>query len=129
MKNTRSIKENHVFRALYARGKSAACRTMVLYARKHRDGAVNQLGITVSVKLGCAAERNRIRRRLKEAYRLNETRLNYACSLLLRTDQSVTDAALNSGFESLRTFHRVFREHFHQTPGSFRKTLPVGEEL
>lgn len=60
---------------------------------------------------------------------LNETRLNYACSLLLRTDQTVTDAALNSGFESLRTFHRVFREHFHQTPGSFRKTLPVGEEL
>lgn len=75
VKKTLSIKENHVFRALYARGRSAACRTMILYVRRHRDPAVNHLGFTVSVKLGCAAERNRIRRRLRETYRLNETRL------------------------------------------------------
>lgn len=97
MKNTRSIKENHVFHALYARGKSAACRTMVLYARKHRDGAVNQLGITVSVKLGCAAERNRIRRRLKEAYRLNETRLKSGFDIVIVGRR----AALTAPFDQL----------------------------
>jgi len=35
----------------------------------------NRLGVTVSVKLGGAVQRNRIRRRLKEIYRLNEEKL------------------------------------------------------
>ena len=44
---------------------------MVLYARRNRTG-VNRVGITVSKKLGKAHIRNRIRRRLREVYRLNE---------------------------------------------------------
>ena len=75
MNKTRSIKENHIFRALYSRGQSSARRTMVLYARRHRSKAVNHLGITVSVKLGCAVVRNRIRRRLREIYRLNREKM------------------------------------------------------
>ena len=35
----------------------------------------NHLGVTVSTKLGGAVQRNRIRRRLKEIYRLNEEKL------------------------------------------------------
>jgi len=44
---------------------------MVLYARKNRTNT-NRVGITVSKKLGHAVVRNRVRRRLREAYRLNE---------------------------------------------------------
>ena len=33
---------------------------------------MNRLGLTVSTKIGKAVQRNRIRRRLKEIYRLNE---------------------------------------------------------
>jgi ribonuclease P protein component len=44
---------------------------MVLYARKNRTGT-NRVGITVSKKLGKAHVRNRVRRRLREVYRLNE---------------------------------------------------------
>ena len=43
----------------------------MLYARpNHTNG--NRVGITVSKKLGHAVVRNRIRRRLREVYRLNE---------------------------------------------------------
>lgn len=83
MNKTRSIKENHIFRALYSRGQSGARRTMVLYARRHRSKAVNHLGITVSVKLGCAVVRNRARRRLREVYRLNETRLKSGYDIVI----------------------------------------------
>jgi len=75
MEKTVSITENRTFRALYRRGKTAARRTMAVYVCKNRLKTVNRLGLTVSVKLGGAVRRNRIRRRIKEAYRLSEGRL------------------------------------------------------
>ena len=72
MKYTVSLKENRVFRRLYAKGKSAVSPAMVLYCRKN-GRKENRYGITVSTKLGKAVTRNRVRRRLREIYRLNET--------------------------------------------------------
>lgn len=71
MKYTVSLKENRVFRRLYAKGKSAVSPAMVLYCRKN-GRKENRYGITVSTKLGKAVIRNRVRRRLREIYRLNE---------------------------------------------------------
>lgn len=70
MKFSASLKLNHVFRRLY-RTNGFAGPYLILYARKNR-GETNRVGITVSKKLGKAHIRNRIRRRLREAYRLNE---------------------------------------------------------
>ncbi len=70
MKFSTSLKLNHVFRRLY-RSSGYAGPYLVLYARKNKTGG-NRVGITVSKKLGKAHIRNRIRRRLREIYRLNE---------------------------------------------------------
>ena len=72
MQHTQSLCENNRFRALYARGKSAAAPSLVVYARKNRLKTISRMGITCSVKLGGAVQRNRMRRRLREAYRLQE---------------------------------------------------------
>lgn len=64
-----SIKENSDFKRLYYKGKSAVKKRIVLYYRKNRF-SYNRLGITVSVKVGNAVVRNRIRRLIKENYRL-----------------------------------------------------------
>lgn len=72
MQFTRSLKQNGQFRRLYNRGKSAADRNLVLYCRRNGTQE-NQLGLTVSAKLGCAVVRNRLRRRLRECYRLHES--------------------------------------------------------
>ena len=72
MKFSSSLKLNHIFRRLYATS-GHANGYLVLYAKKNRLG-VNRVGITVSKKLGKAHVRNRIRRRLREVYRLNESR-------------------------------------------------------
>ena len=69
MKFSSSLKLNHIFQRLY-RGSGYANGYLVLYARKNRTGT-NRVGITVSKKLGKANVRNRIRRRLREVYRLN----------------------------------------------------------
>ena len=43
----------------------------------------NRLGLTVSTKLGNAVRRNRIRRRLREAYRLLEPRLSHGFDIVI----------------------------------------------
>ena len=70
MKQHYSLKKNSDFRRLYDKGKSAATPYLVLYCRKNRLGH-NRAGYTVSVKLGHAVVRNRVRRRLREIVRLN----------------------------------------------------------
>lgn len=51
---------------------------------------------------------------------LNDLRLNYACTMLVHTDHPITDIYLNAGFESQRTFNRVFKERFHLSPRDYR---------
>ena len=70
MKFSSALKRNHIFSRLYSSA-GFANGYLVLYARKNRT-AYNQVGITVGKKLGCAVVRNRIRRRLREVYRLHE---------------------------------------------------------
>lgn len=70
MKFSSSLKLNHIFRRLYATS-GHANGYLVLYARKNRTDR-SRVGITVSKKLGHAVVRNRVRRRLREVYRLNE---------------------------------------------------------
>ena len=71
MEFSQSLKQNHLFRRLYRRGQSAANRELVVYCRRNGQGG-NRVGLTVSAKLGCAVVRNRLRRRLREIYRLHE---------------------------------------------------------
>ena len=70
MEFSHSLKLNHIFRRLYA-SSGHGNGYLVLYARKNRTDT-NRVGITVSKKLGGAVTRNRVRRRLREVYRLNE---------------------------------------------------------
>lgn len=70
MKFSSSLKLNHIFRRLYNTS-GHANSYLVLYARKNPT-ATNRVGITVSKKLGGAVVRNRVRRRLREVYRLHE---------------------------------------------------------
>ncbi len=71
MLHTVSLNKNYLFRRLYKSGKSKASDSMAVYCRRNSLG-VTRLGITVSTKLGGAVVRNRARRRLKEAYRIQE---------------------------------------------------------
>lgn len=54
---------------------------------------------------------------------LNEIRLDYACALLEYSNDSILEIAMNSGFESQRTFNRVFRERFRKSPRDYRMDI------
>lgn len=71
MQFSSSLKLNHIFRRLYHKGQSAANGYLVLYCRRN-GSARNRVGLTVSAKLAHAVQRNRLRRQLREIYRLHE---------------------------------------------------------
>ena len=71
MQFSKSLKLNHLFRRLYQKGKSAANKYLVIYCRRN-GSEENRIGYTISAKLGHAVVRNRVRRRLREIYRIHE---------------------------------------------------------
>ena len=57
---------------------------------------------------------------------LNETRVNYACYLLIYTEKNITEIAFLCGYESIRSFNRNFVKIKICTPKEYReKTTPA----
>ena len=54
---------------------------------------------------------------------VNGVRLNYAVAALENTMDSITNICLDCGFESQRTFNRVFKERYKITPREYRKRI------
>ncbi len=97
MRHTYSLKRNNDFRSMYARGKNSAGVYLAIYSRRNRLG-YTRLGLTVSTKLGGAVTRNRIRRRIKEAYRLTEAKYLPGMDLVI----VARSKALNCKFTALQ---------------------------
>lgn len=91
MEFTVTLKKNHEFRRLYSKGKSTATACLALYCRKNGSGR-NRIGYTVSNKVGHAVVRNRIRRRLREIYRLHEAELARGYDLVVVARMRAADA-------------------------------------
>ncbi len=75
---------------------------MVVYFKKNRYGQ-SRLGITVSKKVGNAVTRNRVRRLIKENYRLMEpeVRTGFDVVIVARTRMAASD--FHATGASLRT--------------------------
>ena len=54
---------------------------------------------------------------------VNGIRLNYAISMLNGTNKPITTICFDSGFESQRTFNRVFKERYRVTPREYRLNM------
>ena len=77
-----TVKQNGDFRRIYRRGRSAVAGGVVVYCLKNRAGG-SRLGVTVSKKLGHAVVRNRVRRRIRELYRLNRDKMRSGWDVII----------------------------------------------
>lgn len=87
------MKYNNDFRYLYKKGASVAGAYLVIYAKKVSGKNENILGITVTKKLGNAVVRNRVRRLIRECYRLREDKIKggYKLVIVARTRAAGAD--------------------------------------
>lgn len=90
------IRKNEGFKAVYKEGKTHRDTYFVLYTRaveEHDSQPFAKIGFTISKKIGNAAVRNRIRRMLREVYRLNKNRVTKSIDIVIvaRTDAKGVD--------------------------------------
>ncbi len=83
-----------LFRETYDRGRRFPGRLMVLWLREAEDAAL-RLGVVSSRKVGEAVVRNRARRRLREAWRLNRHRFRGRCDVVLVARRAIVRAGWN----------------------------------
>lgn len=71
MNKTVPVKKNYEFNRVFRKGKFFAGKFIILYSLKNYRGN-SRMGITTSKKVGNSVKRNRLRRLIKENYRLYE---------------------------------------------------------
>lgn len=101
-----TVKENYEFRRIYRKGKSEVSPQLVIYCQRNRRG-LSRLGVSVSTKLGGAVVRNRVRRRIREIYRLNKPKMvpGYDIIVVARV------RAVETGYQKLEsTYLRLLRQ-------------------
>ena len=74
MKAINSLKKNEDFRKVYQKRKSMANKLLIIYIAEN-GYEFNRVGFTVSKKVGKSVVRSRVKRLLKESYRLNSEKV------------------------------------------------------
>ena len=93
------LRGNGEFNKVYSKGRSFANREMVLYVLE--DEKLNgKAGFAAGKKLGCAVIRNRVKRILREAYRLNQKNIRQGCAIILVGRKNLVDAKSDVAIKS-----------------------------
>ena len=90
MQFSESLKKNYDFQNVYKTGKSYANKYLVMYVvENHSDK--NRLGISVSKKVGNSVVRHRVKRLIKESYRLQENIFNSGLDIVVIARNNAAD--------------------------------------
>ncbi len=76
------IRKSEEFESVYQSGKSHANKYFVIYMSKN-DFGINRLGVSVSKKVGNSVIRHRIKRLVKESFRLHEDMFNSGLNIVV----------------------------------------------
>lgn len=84
------IRKNMEFQNIYKVGKSYWNRNLVLYVKKNGLNET-RVGYTITKKIGNAVTRNKMRRRMKEIYRLNFHNIKEGYDLIFIAKRSIVN--------------------------------------
>ena len=107
-----SLKKNQDFQRVYRAADSKANRYLVLY-RLENGLFKNRIGISVSKKVGNSVVRHRIKRLVKESYRLHETEFEGGSDIVVVARRSADGASyqmIEKALLSLMRAHKLVRK-------------------
>lgn len=78
-----TIKLNREFSLVYRKGKKYHAHSVIMHVLPRRRLTTLRLGVTVSRSIGTAVERNRLKRLLRECFRLEAAKLKSGYDIIL----------------------------------------------
>jgi ribonuclease P protein component len=100
------LRKNNEFRTVYRRGKSFSTDTLVLYIYKlnikNKIERENRVGISVSKKVGKSVIRSRVKRLIRESYRLNSDNLKKSYDFVFIARTTSKDKSFKEIEESMK---------------------------
>ena len=106
LKKSEIIGDKRDFNRVYSKGKSFANRAMVIYILN--DEKYNgKVGFAAGKKLGCAVVRNRVKRLMREAYRLTKKNLRRNFAVILVGRKFLVDAKCD---DAVKAFQELCRK-------------------
>ena len=91
MSKVNTLKKNREFNYVYRKGKAFSGNFLVLICLKRKFGPV-RAGFSVSKKVGKAVVRNKVRRRLKEAFALKRPQIKGSYYLIFVARPAIASA-------------------------------------
>ena len=115
MRFTESLRKNQQFQFVYKNGKSYANKYMVMYVKKN-GLEINRLGISVSKKVGNSVVRHRVKRLIKESYRLHENVFNSGLDIVIIARNNCAQASyeeVESALLHLAKLHEIIKVYIY----------------
>ena len=115
MKFSESLKKNHQFQFVYKNGKSFANKYLVMYV-KENGLEINRIGISVSKKVGNSVVRHRVKRLVRESYRLHENIFNSGLDIVIVGRQSAATVGyeeVENALLHLGKLHKMIKIYFY----------------
>ncbi len=106
------LRQRKEFQTVYHCGKSYANRYLVLYVFPTEEMA-GKVGFAAGKKLGCAVVRNRVKRLLRETYRLHQKKICSGAALILVGRRALVNekcAVAQKAFLQVGRKARIFQE-------------------
>ncbi len=91
-RKVKRLKENHLFMRSYRKGRCFSGRYVSLYVLKNYAKHETKLGITVSKSRGNAVKRNRVKRIIRESYRVFHPFVKEGFIIVIVAKQPCVDA-------------------------------------
>ena len=108
MKKTKMLKKNYEFNKVFSKGQYYSGKTIEAFILDNR-GNTNYLGLAISTKCGKAYQRNKVKRLLRENYRLIEpkTKIGYTIVFLWKKKCDISEAGFYQIQEDMK---RIFKD-------------------
>lgn len=106
MRKIKTLKKNYEFKNVLSKGAFYVGKYVIVYIKKNKKEE-NYIGIAVNTKIGNAVKRNRIKRVIRESYRLQKNSLKKGNDIIFlwKKDAEFKDAKIGNIKEDM---HQIF---------------------